>query len=146
MEDGVMRILLVIAISVLLSGCAAFVDSFKTQPGQMVPTLPVREHVIGSNVYVSVRIMDGGFRPICLLPDAANEISCVFYYEYLEHGISLNPNGYLFLGYDSARGACSEAIWSLGGQGGLEILQACTRALLQHRWIVDHEYGKEEPR
>lgn len=125
-----------LAMSVLFSGCAT------TNPGQRV-TLPQKEYVMGSNQSVSVRLMEGGWNPWCDLPDAADEISCIFYYGWLESMPMQGSEGYRFLAYDTAFRACADATWTLGGQRTWGVVSACARALLTYRWMQDGEYGTE---
>ena len=129
-----------------MGGCAAIANSFKPIPGQTI-SRPYREMVAGTSLSVSVRVMTGDFRPWCDMPDAGNEIGCIFYYGWLDGGglAMEGPDGYRGLRYSSALGACNEALWSVGPALGYEdVTGACARALLAHRWMDDADIYEEE--
>lgn len=137
------RLVLYVFLICAVGGCGFVADSFRTQPGQVPVMLPVREMVHGSTYTVSVRVMNGTFSPLCLLPDAANEISCLFYYGWFDGGglLSAGPDGYRMLNQIDARQACNQAAWSIGG-GSVntdinQVVAACARALMVHRFMVD---------
>lgn len=124
-------------------GCS----TFKTQPGQRPPTLPYSEPILATSYSVSVQITDGSWHPMCMVPDATNTISCYFTYDYLERSPLMRSNGgYLFLGLDTARVACADAVgpFSVGSVSSISVVQACSRALTMHRWMNDSEYGVGE--
>jgi len=132
-------------LSVPFVGCSAFVNSFKPVPGQPPMTLPVREMVHGTMKSVSVVIAPGDWSPMCMLPDAANDISCHFTYGWFENGgmITVGPDAYRHLTTLDARKACETAMWSV--HGGSNEIEACTRALMFHRWMVDGDaFGGNE--
>lgn len=134
-----------LAAMAMTLGCSVwsgYVETWKDKPGQKHATLPIREQIIGTRYYVSVRVLEGDWQPMCMVPDAANEIACIFHYGYLEHGMIMNSDGYLFMDGPTARQACSDAMWSVGPDfSGPRGIQACALALMTHRWMVDTEYG-----
>ena len=147
------RLTLCLFLIVPFVGCSAFMDLFKDVPGQPPAQLPVREVVVGTSYTVSVRVLQGNFGPMCMLPDAANEIACIFRYGWLENGGMMlsGSDGYRYLNPSDARSACREATWSLGSgasdpSGGNEVVDACARALMVHRWMVDADTFEEEPK
>lgn len=108
--------------------------------------LPHRELVPGPRGWtVSVSVQEGDFRPLCMAPDAANDITCYFYYGYLESGMIMNPDGYLYMDGPTARQACSDATWMLGTLNSYNVRQACAIALMEYRWIEDNDYGVRDP-
>jgi hypothetical protein len=93
--------------------------------------------------------MDGDLNPYCSLPDASNGIDCMFYYGWLEGGgLSMEgPDGYRFLSYGTALKGCQTALWSVGPNLSYhDVVAACARALLAHRWMNDAGiYDPETP-
>lgn len=136
---------IILSLALILTGCA----SFQARPGQRI-SLPHREMVLGSNLTVSVRLLDGDYSPMCMLPDASNEIACIFYYGHLERSPEMVwEGGYRFLSLSGARVACSRAMWSIGNGSMGDTVGACARALAAHRWMDDadrYEPGPGEPR
>jgi hypothetical protein len=140
------HVIILLVTTSLFSGCSlgkGFVDSFKTQPGQRLPTLPVKEPVLMMNAWVSVQIQDGNNSPFCSLPDASNTTACYFTYGWLDAGgYGLDSrDGYRYLNLQTARDACSRAIWSTMGNSGE--VEACSRALMVQRWMRDAEIYEE---
>ena len=119
-----------------LMGCAAYIDSFRTKPGQRIVVPPAREYTTSGTIAVVVWVKEEGMFPFCTLPDAANEISCYFSYEYFNEGgfLMTGAGGYVGIDFHSARVACTEAMW--GALGTPDEIDACSRALLYYRFVV----------
>jgi hypothetical protein len=134
-------------MSLFSGGCSlgkGFINSFKGQPGQKI-TLPYREPVGFGNYTVAVRMSTGSWQPMCMPPDAANDIDCTFYYSWFEN-IPMDPDGYRYLTFPLAREACDVATWAISsGPSGLPVVEACARALMFYRWMEeDPDIFKEE--
>ena len=137
-----MRILTATLALMAMFWCTSYIDSWRDKGQNARATLPIREMVPGTSYSVSVRVLDGDWQPMCMLPDAANDIGCTFHYGWLEHGMLMNQDAYLFMSGPDARQACSDALWSVGPEfSDAWVIDACARALMAHRWMVDNEYG-----
>jgi len=152
------RYLFAILLAALMTGCGAarFVAESFSGPPAFTLDEQYREPVAGTNYTVSVNVAkgfeDGGFMGQCALPDAGNDIHCLFHLSSLET-YPRTPDGYRFLSFETAREMCTDALWSVGlqRQPGANrfmsnpLVNACSRALMQHRWMEDAAIYEPEP-
>lgn len=146
----------VLLATLALSGCAYFA-SFSGPPAYRLDHT-YREPVAGSQYTVSVSVdHQEDASGWCNLPDAGNNIHCMFSLARMDSTL-LAPDGYRHLSFPVARGLCSDALWSIGLRTspgrmdmsmGNPVINACSRALMMHRWMDDaevYEPGPGEPR